>query len=343
MAICLLGCAAPLHAQMTVRVAELVLAPIVEELPLTGSVLSPQASNIVTQEGGQVREMFVDVGDIVREGDLLLQLDDSMTRLELKRLETIRDEAQLMFDESSRLANEGRRLIEDRNISQTEYNARLAREASEEKQLRQISTQYEMQELRVARHRLLAPFDGVIGLRLTQIGQWLSNGTPAFQLVQMDPLRVQAQVPERYFGELTAGTSVVITVDALPGESINATVDKIVPVTDTDTRSFVARIDIPNSDYKLAPGMSAQLVFNLTGSGRPVLQSPSDALVYRADGQTVIWLVEAGKARPVPVKIGRRRGASVEITGADPGLLDGALVVTLGNESLSEGEPVLYE
>jgi RND family efflux transporter MFP subunit len=328
------------QAQMSVRVAEVVEAPIVEELPLTGTVLSPQASNIVTQEGGLVRTVHVDVGDRVDRGELLLQLDDSMTGLELQRLEALREEARLMYEEAGRLADEGRRLIADRNISQTEYNARLANEASREKQLRQITTQTEMQQLRVARHRLEAPFEGVIGIRYTQIGQWLNPGTPAFQLVQMDPLRVQASIPERYFGELTAGTAVTIEVDAIPGRSIEATVDKIVPVTDSDTRSFIARIDVANSDYALAPGMSAHLVFHLAGSARAVLQVPADAVIYRPDGSAVIWLAVDGRARSVPVTIGRRSGGVVEVAGTDPALRPGSLVVTLGNESLSEGEAV---
>ena len=329
----------PASAQMQVRVEPVILAPIIEELPLSGSVLSPRSSMLAPQESGLVQRMTVDAGDRVQAGDLLLELDAELTRLELQRLEAMHEEAQLMFQDAKRLADEGRRLIGDKNISKSQFDSRLATEAAEEKQLSQLDLQIQMQRLRLERHSLRAPFAGVIGFKNTEVGQWLGAGSEAFQLVQMDPLRVQARVPERYFGEVRTGTRVVISVDAYPGDQIVASVDSVVAVSDVTTRSFVARMDIPNTAYRLAPGMSAHLMFSLGGEhSKPVLQVPVDAIVRRADGDVLVWVVRDDTAHSVPVTIGRRNNSHVEVRSDE--LREGEHTVTLGNESLRGGQNI---
>jgi multidrug efflux pump subunit AcrA (membrane-fusion protein) len=116
-----------------------------------------------------------------------------------------------------------------------------------------------------------------------------------------------------------------------------------VPVSDANTRSFIARMDVANDGYRLAPGMSARLVFALADSGAPpVLQVPADAVVRRADGSAMVWLVRDGKAKSAPVGVGRRVGDLVEISVSGGEVRRGDLVVTLGNESLVEGEALSY-
>ena len=329
----------PAPAQMQVRVEPVVLAPIMQQLPLSGSVLSPRSSNVAPQESGLVKRMAVDAGDQVEEGDVLLELDAELTRLELRRLEAMHEEAQLMYQDAKRLADEGRRLIGNKNISKSQFDSRLATEAAEEKQLSQLKLQIQMQRVRLDHHTMRAPFAGVIGFKNTEVGQWLGAGSAAFQLVQMDPLRVQARVPERYYGEVQSGTRVTITVDAFPGDQIQAGVDRMVAVSDVNTRSFVARMDIPNSNSRLAPGMSAHLVFSLGGEdSMPVLQVPVDAVVRRPDGSVVVWVVRDSTAHSVAVAIGRRNNSHVEVRSDE--LRAGDLSVTLGNESLRAGQNV---
>jgi RND family efflux transporter MFP subunit len=330
---------AQLCAQVQVRVQPVVLAPITEHLPLSGSVLSPRYSDLAAQESGLVVSLNVDTGDRVKQGDVLLQLDGELNRLELQRLLARQEEAQLAYDDARRLADEGRQLINDRNISRSQYETRLANEATQETKLRQLDSQVRMQQVKYQRHKLIAPFSGVIGFRHTELGEWLGAGDSAMQLVQLDPLRVQANVPERYFGEITVGTPVTILVDAHPGKPLHANVENVVMVADSATRSFTARMDIPNTNEKLAPGMSAHLVFELGGAiSTPVLQVPADAVVRRSDGGAVIWVVRENVAEPVSVSVGRRNEQQVEVVAG--GLAEGDLAVTLGNESLRPGQQV---
>jgi RND family efflux transporter MFP subunit len=200
-----------------------------------------------------VQSIHVDAGDRVEQGDVLLELDGKLTRLELERLLARREELTLAYEDARRLADEGRRLIDDRNISKSQYESRLATEAGEETRLRQLESQVRAQQALVERHYLRAPFSGVIGAKNTEVGQWLNAGNHALLLVQLDPLRVQANVPERYFDEVRPGTAVTVSVDAYPGRTIAARVESVVPVTDFNTRSFKARMDIPNKGNPRGP------------------------------------------------------------------------------------------
>jgi len=328
-----------LHAQAQVRAEPVILAPIVEQLPLSGSIVSPRSSHLTSQLSGLVVRINVDAGEAVEQGEVLLELDGEMERLELERLMARREEAGLMYEDARRLADEGRRLINDKNISKSQYESRLAAEAAEETKLRQLDSQVRMQQVKLERHTLRAPFSGVIGLKNTEVGQWLNAGNSALLLVQLDPLRVQARVPERFFGDVGPGTTATISVDAHPGRVIQSRVESVVPVTDANTRSFSAWMDIPNADHILAPGMSAHLVFTIGGeASRPVLQVPADAIVRHSDGSAVVWVVRDDQAKPVPVTVGRRNQQRVEVSA--PELAEGDLAVTLGNESLRPGAAV---
>jgi multidrug efflux pump subunit AcrA (membrane-fusion protein) len=130
-----------LQAQVQVRAEPVVSAPIVEQLPLSGSIVSPRSSNLTTQLNGLVQSIHVDAGDRVEQGDVLLELDGKLTRLELERLLARREELTLAYEDARRLADEGRRLIDDRNISKSQYESRLATEAGEETRLRQLESQ----------------------------------------------------------------------------------------------------------------------------------------------------------------------------------------------------------
>ena len=329
-----------LHPQMQVRVETIRFAPLIESLPLSGSVASPRSSAVAAQESGSVAEIRVEIGDRVVEGEILVVLDSAMARLELDRLEAEADEAQVRHREARRLAEEGRRLVDERNIPRTEYESRLANEAALGARVQQLLAQVRVQNLRLARHEIRAPFDGVIGARLTELGEWLGAGAPALQLVQMEPLRIQARIPERYFPEIPRGTPVWVTLDAYPGERIETRVDSIVPVSDANVRSFIAWMDVPNAESRLAPGMSARLAFQPAAADpRPVLQVPADAIVRRTDGSAIVWLAREGIATDVPVTVGRRSGSAVEIIAE--GLAPGEAVVTMGNESLQRGQQIV--
>ncbi len=329
-------------AQMKVRVEPVVRAPITEQLPISGSVVSPRQADLAVQQSGLVRAVYFEEGDIVAKGEVLLELDSELAKLELQRFQAMREESRLLFDEAKRLADEARRLIDARNISQSEYSARLAMEAAEQSRVQQLELQIEAQQLRIKQHSLLAPFAGMISQRHAEEGEWLDANSPAFELFQTDPLRVVARIPERYYAEVSAGTPAAISFDARPGDTIEARIDAVVAAADGNSRSFRVRIDLPNPGLKLAPGMSAHLDFSLgQNNDNAVLQVVADAIVRLPDGSAVVWVVQDGVVEPVTVKLGRRNGARVEVISER--LKEGTQVVTLGNESLRAGQSVIVD
>lgn len=326
-------------AQTQVRAQPVERAPIIQELPLSGSIRSPRYSDLSAQESGLVQAIHVDVGDRVEQGDILLEMDGELVRLELDRLEARRQEALLKRDDAARLAAEAERLLNERNFSRSQYDTLLANRATEEVRLQQLEAEIRMARVKLQRYTLSAPFAGVIGFKHAEVGEWLSSGGQALQLVQTDPLRVQASIPERYYGEVVSGTPVSITVDAHPGMVMQAEVDTVVATAEFNTRSFVVWMDIPNSEGKFAPGMSANMVFLLGGGSDPsIMRVAADAVVRSNDGSAWVWVARDGKAQRFPVRLGRRNSGFIEVASED--LREGDQAITLGNESLRQGEAI---
>ncbi len=330
-------------ADMKVLVAPVISAPLLKQLPLSGTITSPKFSTLAARVDGYVEKLVVDVGDNVKAGDPLLELDARLARLELQRLAAAREEADFLFGDAARLAREAKKLAAKKNISQTEFETRIAHASANKARTMQLAAQYAAQQERLARHTLRAPFAGVIAEKLTEAGQWTSAETAAFRLVQLDPLLVEVRVPDRYFGQLQVGSAVTLMANFRSETKIDAAIERIVPVGNTDSRTFLARVKIPNADGALAPGMAVRAEFSLgDGQAAAVLQVPVDALVRRTDGSTLVWVVrteaDASVAQPVQVSIGHSVGDRIEIRSDQ--LKPGDPVVILGNESLRPGQAV---
>ncbi|MGI9287344.1 MAG: efflux RND transporter periplasmic adaptor subunit [Pseudomonadales bacterium] len=331
---------------MKVLVAPVVSAPITEKLPLSGTITSPQFSALATRVDGYVEKLLVDVGDNVQTGDPLLKLDASIARLELQRLSAAEEEADFLYRDAARLAREAKELVKSKNISQTEYETRIAQAAANKARTAQLNAQREVQREQLERHTLKAPFAGVVAEKLTEAGQWARADSAAFRLAQMNPLLVEVRVPERYFGQLHVGSAVELVPNFQPDLKISAAIERIVPVSDPGSRTFLTRVKVPNPDWSLAPGMAVRAEFSLGAAQTgPVLQVPADAVVRRTDGSTLVWAVKssdnASIAQPIVVRVGRSAGDRIEVSSDQ--LKPGDSVVILGNESLRAGQSVTIE
>ena len=331
---------------LKVLVAPVVSAPMVEKLLLSGTTTSPQSSALATRVDGYVEKLLVDVGDRVHAGDPLLEFDARIAGLELQRLTAAAEEADFLYRDAARLAKEAKKLVNNKNISQTEYETRIAQAAASKARTAQLSAQRQVQQEQLQRHTLKAPFTGVIAEKLTETGQWVRADSAAFRLAQMDPLFIEVRVPERYFGRLRVGAGVQLVPGFQADLDISTKIERIVPVSDPDSRTFLARLKIPNPDWSLVPGMAVRAEFSLSDAQTgAVLQVPADALVRRTDGSTLVWVVrperDASVAQPIAVTVGRSANNHVEINSGQ--LKAGDPVVILGNESLRAGQPVTIE
>ncbi|MEL0081820.1 MAG: efflux RND transporter periplasmic adaptor subunit [Gammaproteobacteria bacterium] len=317
-------------------------APLKGHLKLTGSVEARRHSVLSAELSGLVSELYVDDGDPVSAGDLLLKLRDQPSQLQAD----FQRAGQRRADASVKLA----RLKEKRQgeLLQSQAAAQDSYDIAEA-ELRRASADLAAARARVAliedelqRHRVKAPFAGVISRKQTEVGSWVRPGDPLLNLDEMAVLRITAPLPQRYFSQVEEGSEVMLQFPALPGEQVAATVSRKVTAANPTSRTFPLLIDLPNPDNRLAPGMSVDIYLQLAGADQPVLQVAVDALVRRADGSTLLWKVvgegEQGEVAPVAVSTGRAVGGLIEIT--DGPIAAGDRVVEQGNERMRPGLPV---
>jgi RND family efflux transporter MFP subunit len=323
-----------------VRVAQSEVRPAVERIELTGSFTARRAARLSPQLSGLVETIGVDAGDTVSEGEVIVQLDDRLAEMELAQFEAAVTQARAARDEAVRLRDEALRLSEGQVIPATEIEARRSAVQVAEARLAVATAERDTAAERLARHAIVAPFDGVIARRLTESGEWVPTGTAVAELVAVDDLWLDVQAPQRLWPQLRENTDVTVVVDALGGAAFAAEVAARVPVSNPDARTFLLRLVLPEADPDITPGMSARAQLRLTTDADALLV-PRDALIRYPDGTTTLFVVDEQASPPVArqreVEVGRVDGDWAVI---DSGLEAGQPVVVRGNEVLTDGDAV---
>ena len=326
-----------------VKVVKAVIAPVYEELPLTGSVTTRRLSNISPEVAGLVATIHVDEGNEVKQGDTLLELDKVIAEIEQVGAQARVKEAEAKVREAIRQKDEAAELVEKKHIAATNYEATLAAVDMDTAALERLKAELRRQKEIVRRHAVKAPFDGVITEKMVEKGEWVKIDTALFELAEIRLLRVDVPVPQFYFNDVQLGTPVKVTFDAYPKRSFFAKVTMKVPMSNEAARTFPVRIDLDNEDRLIAPGMSARVIFQLSDAAtEQALLLPQDAVVRKPDGSEAIWVLQEGKgglnARPVNIQTGRAYRENIEITAGKVQV--GDQVVVRGNEILRPGQLV---
>lgn len=317
-------------------------APIVEEVPLTGTITSPRVAQISTSIGGLVEQVYVDAGDRVDRGTQLLTLDRELEEISLQRAEANVREAE------AELADAERRLQDARRVKQLGITAQQVRSLQAEVRidtaaLERLQAEARRQAALLERHELTAPFAGVVSQKLTETGEWVEPGTAVFELVATDELRLDFRVAQEYYPRIDQGSRVQVRLDALPERRFEGRISALVPVSDPTARTFMLRVVVEDEAVPMIPGMSAQGVLRL-GTGEEGVVVSRDALVRYPDGRITVWLVDDADATPTVserrVNTGIAFADQVHITA---GLEAGARVVVRGNEVLQDGQRVTIQ
>jgi membrane fusion protein (multidrug efflux system) len=185
--------------------------------------------------------------------------------------------------------------------------------------------------------RIVAPFDGVTGIRSVNVGDYVKDGAELVMLEDLGALWVDFRLPERYLSRLKEGQSVQVSLDAMPGKAYQAKVVALDAQLDTNGRALLVRASLANEDGRLRGGMFAR-VRTVFSTRDQALVVPEEALVPVGDDQIVFKVVdgERGKvARRTSVRIGARLPGKVEIV---EGLADGDVVVVAGQARLVRGD-----
>lgn len=313
---------------------------IIQQVRVTGTVTSPRSANLSPAVAGLVASLAVEAGDRVAAGDELMQLDVEIEALSLDRARAERASAEANLADARRRLAEAERLGTD--IAESEVASRQTALATAQADLDAARAAEALQGAVVRRHTLKAPFDGVVVGRSVDLGEWVTPGDDLLELVAIDNLWFDFQVPQSFYPRVAMETALDLRLDALEGDRrIAGKVRAIIPVKNPGARTFLLRA-VADTDESLpiTPGMSARAILKLD-TGRDAVSVPRDALLRYPDGRTTVWTLEEGEtgtsASEQVVQPGLEFDGRVEI---QSGLEAGARVVTRGNESLVPGQRV---
>ena len=323
-----------------VNVTEAKIQPLIETLPLTGTFTSAQSAALSPRVSGLVAHVNVDAGDRVSAGDVLIELDTTLARLEQNRSLAELNEARVALSEAKRLRDEAIHLAKSKNIPETTVQARVADVDMKSAAVATAEAEYQQQEEILKRHSIIAPFTGVVSRKLTEAGEWVQTGTAVLDLVSIDQLRLDIQAPQEYFHLINRKTPVEVILDAVPGKKFTGNVAVTVPFNNPNARTFLVRVLVDNAQDYIIPGMSAQAIFTIELQQQALLL-PRDATIQHPDGRNTVWIIKNVNgqylASELQVQLGRTVSDSVVIKN---GLKPGSLVVIRGNETLTEGQRV---
>ncbi|MAX33779.1 membrane fusion protein, multidrug efflux system [Onishia taeanensis] len=295
-------------------------------LSSVGSLRAINGVEVANEVAGVVSEVDFESGQRVSKGDVLIRLEDSVDQAALAALEA---QAQLTNETYQRYSN----LLPRNAVSQSQFDeARANYQAAR--------ADAEQQRAQLNKKTIRAPFDGVVGLRQVDLGEYIAVGTPIVDLNMLDPIHVDYSVPERALDRVAAGRSIELTVAAYPGRVFKGEILAIAPSINESSRTVNVRAKLDNADGALHPGMFAE-VSTLSADTRNVLTLPRTALSFNTYGDFVFRIVENDQGQTIAsrqqVKTGNTRGDVIEIT---DGLSEGDQVVATGLLRLRDGQPV---
>lgn len=313
------------------------------ETLLTGTSMAVRRAALSPRVEGLVTGLSVDEGSIVAPGDPILTLDARLAALEVEAAEARVAEADARQRDAVRVRDELLRLKQGRHASKADIESAIAGVEIADAALSGAQAELARARELAARHRLEAPFAGMVVAKLVEVGEWVQQDAAAVELVELDRIRVRATLPQRDYVRVAPGSKARLRFDALPQQVFDGEVVARVASGDERTRSFPVLIDLPNPDGLLAPGMSARVSVELTDGTVEALMLPRDAVVAKSDGSRVAWRVDIDadgvpRVQPVRIETGRAVGDRLEVLS---GALDaGDEVVLLGNEGLKPGQAV---
>jgi membrane fusion protein (multidrug efflux system) len=303
-------------------------------LTAVGSLVAVQGVVLAAEMSGKVVKIAFEPGSMVKAGDLLIQQDIAAEEAELRAAEATAGLTKLTLERARRLLAEG-------TFSQAEFDKADA----DHKQARA-----QMDNIRavIAKRTIRAPFTGLLGIRLVNLGQMLSPGDQIVSLQSLDPIYANFSLPQQQLTRIRTDLKVRVASDALPGERIEGTVTAINPQVETATRNIMVQATIPNGNQHLRPGMFVNVTVLLPEQDK-VLVIPSTA-VLNAPYSDSVFIVEnaaGGKeaspgtvARQQFVKLGERRGDFVAVVA---GVKEGETVVSTGVFKLRNGQAVAVD
>lgn len=331
--------------------APVVVAPVEQRTieltrPLVATVEAVTSTTLAAETEGLVQSRDFDEGQLVEQGKvlvtqdvLLLEAEKSAAEANVRSAEALIAQARAehrnarqelerlkgLYESNTATEKEFRDAITRADVAEAMVTAREAELASRNAALQRLSTQIDKSTVK-------SPISGVIARRYVEVGQWLRQGDPVADVVQLDPLFVRVGVPENIAPRVQVGDEAKVVIDAL-GLETTGKVEQILPRADPATRTIPMNLRIDNPKLTIRPGFFARVVLVSNQDGQYVTVH-KDAVVTQ-DRQSRVVAVREGVAALVPVKLGPSDGTYIAVSGE---LGPGEMVVIRGNEALYPGQ-----
>jgi RND family efflux transporter MFP subunit len=345
-------------AQAQMGPSPVVLDPVTTEVAeqyrqVTGELRSVRRALLAAEEEGMVIEFNVNEGDAVKQGQVLARLRDTRARLDVAKFEA--DLASKKASVGEQTAEVARAKLDVDRLAELQQRASAAWSEMEDKKTAYAAAQARLEvanadvasaeaalnwsKERLARMTIAAPFNGRVIAKRTEMGQWLRQGDPVIELLDLDQIDARVDVPEQFVDRIVGNTQPVRVRIQATGEVIDAPVTAIVPDADPLSRLFPVRIRLSNEHGRLRPGMSIVGLVP-TGASKPTKTVRKDA-VLRDDAGEYLYFDAGGTAAVARIKtlfpVGKT-GERIAIEGAT--LPENARVIVEGNERMFPGSPI---
>lgn len=317
----------PPDAVTSLVVSEETVSPVLEAV---GSLSSPQGVMLSADLPGIVVAISFDSGSRASNGQLLVQLD---THQEEAQLRTARAKLELARQNLERAVD----LSSKKVIAQYAYDEAKSVFDTANSTLEEI-------EATIARKTIRAPFDGFLGIRQVNQGQYLKSGDAIVQLESLDPIYVNFALPQQNLGKLSVGQPVRVQADGIPGKVFSGKINAINSAVDISTRNIQIQATVPNPEHVLRSGMFAGVQVILPDRER-VIMVPSTSIQYAPYGDS-LFVIETMKdpggkeylgVREQQVTLGKTQGDQICVL---KGLKSGDQIATSGIFKLRQGGPV---
>ena len=308
-----------------------------DQIRLVGRTSAHAQSRITSEVTGRVSNIESEEGVPVSAGTPLVAIDNERTGflLAAKEAETRQADLAAGLAETNRIRTLelfGRSLV-----SESARDSATAWAGMQAERHRELAAERDRLALDFENCTIRAPYAGYTGRRLVEAGEWVQPGVPVFEMVDLSSVRVTVDLPERYFGHLSTGSTALIERQGGSEDQFDARVTGISASATAETHTFPVIVTIPEANGRLGGGMVVRVTLSLDQRFTS-LAVDKDAIV-RQGQQTLVYTVQEGKASPVPVITSSSDGSMVAIRAE--GLTEGMQVVIRGNERIFPGSPVM--
>ena len=312
-----------------------------EELVLPANMQAYVEAPIYARTHGYLRRWYFDIGAHVQQGQLMAEIETPEVDQQLAQARADLKSVQANMDLAHTTAVRWQNLLEKHAVSKQETDQAVSDFASKQSTVDSAAANVRRLEQLQSYEKVYAPFDGVVTARQTDVGALVDGDSSArelFHLAAIDKLRVYVPVPEVSAAAVRTGARVALTSDQYPNQMFHGTLVRDSSAIDPLSRTLNVEVDVENPLGKLLPGSYAFVHIPIPGAAGG-LEIPSTALIFRAQGLQV-GVVRDGRARLVPIAIGRDYGANVEVAS---GLRSEDAVIIAPSDSLIDGAPVDVE